>query len=97
VVLYMYVIIFIHSFSVNPAGSTNSCGCGNRPTLQYNKNKYSLTYSNTTHNIEYNSSVHVHSKCHKFNHHLYESMANLIQSYTMSVTKSHSYKNSLQN
>jgi hypothetical protein len=40
----------IHSFylfSVNPAGSTNSCGCGNCPSLQYNKNTHSTTYSNT--------------------------------------------------
>jgi hypothetical protein len=34
---------FIHSFSVNPVGSTNSCGCGNRPSLQYNKNNTSCT------------------------------------------------------
>jgi hypothetical protein len=78
-----------YSFSVNPAGSTNSCGGGNCPSLQYNKNKNSITYSNTKQNIEYNSSVlQEHSNCHKINHHLYESM---------SVIKSHSYKNNLQN
>jgi hypothetical protein len=34
---HKFYFISCYSFSINPAGNTNSCGCGNRPSLQYNK------------------------------------------------------------
>jgi hypothetical protein len=89
--------ISFYSFSINPTGSTNSCGCGNRPSLQYNKNTHTAQHT-TTQNRTWNTipvckniiiviklspSVWINGKLY-------------IILNTMSVIKSNSYKNSLQ-